>query len=165
MFLAWLQEEAAAPLGDIDLVRGEIGRGEATLLVPAILFTEILAARNTPEQMGTFRKFLNRSNVVVANIDQAIAEKAGQLRSRALELPQKVNLRTPDATYLATAIIYQADVFHTLEAALLPQLSGTPVVDGLRITAPRPLKGTTSYLNPPPTVTVPPVPPLPPTSS
>ena len=33
VFLAWLSEESTAPLADIDLVRGEIDRGEANLLV------------------------------------------------------------------------------------------------------------------------------------
>ena len=106
--------------------------------------------------MEMFRRFLQRSTVEVANITQAIAEKTGQVRSRALGLVPKVKLRTPDATYIAVAILFKADVFHTLEATQLPQLSGTATVEGLKITAPRPLKGTTSYLNPSPTAPQPP---------
>ena len=133
VFLAWLGEEASAPLGDIELVIGEIDSGEAELEVPVTAYSEILEAHHTPEQMEKFRKFLQRSNVDVANITQPIAEKAGQARSRALALVPKVKLRTPDATYIATAIVYKASVFHTLEASQLPQLSETPVVDGLKI--------------------------------
>ena len=39
VFLAWLGEEATAPLADIDLVRGEIDKGEANLLVPVIAYS------------------------------------------------------------------------------------------------------------------------------
>ena len=149
VFLAWLGEEPGAPLANIDLVRGEIDKGEANLLVPVIAYSEILEAKHTPDQMDLFRKFLQRSNVEVANITQEIAEKTGQVRSRALGLHPKVKLRTPDATYIAVAIVFKAEVLHTLEANQLPQLSGTSVVEGLKITAPRPLKGTSSFMCPP----------------
>jgi predicted nucleic acid-binding protein len=148
VFLGWLGEEESAPLADMDLVRGEIDSGEAFLLVPATVIAEVLEAKNTPEQMEKFRNFLKRSNVVVADITQTIAEKTAQVRSRALGLKPQVKLGTPDATYIATAIVFKADVFHTLEKSQLPQLSGIAVVDGLKISAPRPLKGTTSFLNP-----------------
>lgn len=164
VFLAWLGEEASAPLGDIDLVRGEIDKGEANLLVPVLAYSEVLEAKHTPEQMEAFRGFLQRSNVDVANITQAVAEKTQQVRSRALGLKQKVKLRTPDATYIAVAILFKADVLHTLEATQLPKLSGTDVVEGLKITLPRPLRGTTSLLNPSPTAPVPPASPPPTTA-
>jgi predicted nucleic acid-binding protein len=156
VLLAWLGDEPGAPLADIDLVRGEIDRGEAKLLVPVIAYAEVLEAKHTTEQMDLFRRFLQRSNVEVANVTPAVAEKAGQVRGRALGLSPAVKLRTPDALYIATAIVFKAAILHTLEANQLPQLSGTGVVDGLKIGPPRPLHGTSSFLNPPSAVPAPP---------
>jgi hypothetical protein len=55
-------------------------------------------------------------------------------------------LKTPDATFIATAIVFKADVFHTLETTQLPLLSKTPIVDGLVISSPKPLTGEQSLL-------------------
>jgi predicted nucleic acid-binding protein len=148
VFVGWLGEESTAPLADIQLVLDEIDSGKAVLLVPVTAYSEILEAKNTPEAMELFRKFLERSNVVVADTTKAIAEKAGEIRSRGLQAKVKRNIRTPDATFMATAIIYRADAFHTLEKTQLPQLSGTDIVDKLKICAPGPLSGHRSLLPP-----------------
>lgn len=165
IFLAWLGEEKGAPLGDIELVIREIDSGDAALVVPVTAYSEILEAHHTADQMEKFRQFLLRSNVEVANITQAIAEKAGQVRTRALALKPKVKLKTPDATYIATAIIYKASVFHTLEATQLPQLSETPTVDGLKIKPPKPLSGASSLFNSSATAPEPPASPASPAGS
>ena len=128
---------STALLNDIALVVGEIDNGDANFLVPVTAYSEVLEVHHTPEQMAKFRKFLDRSNVVVADTTKAIAEKAGQIRSRALEAKPKRSIRTPYATFLATAIVYKATVFHTLERTQLPLLSGTEIVDGLRIELPK----------------------------
>ena len=115
VFLAWLGEEKSAPLANIELVIDEIDKLLAVLLVPVTAYSEVLEAKHTNKQMDKFRKFLERSNVIVADVTKAIAEKAGEIRSRGLTARPKRSIRTPDATFMATAIIYRADVFHTLE--------------------------------------------------
>jgi predicted nucleic acid-binding protein len=141
VILGWLGGEASAPLDDIQLVIDELDSGKAVLLVPVTAYSEVLEAKHTPNQMVQFKKFLERSNVVVADVTQAIAEKAGQIRSRGLEAKPKRKIATPDAIFIATAIIYRADAFHTLETTQLPQLSGLDIVDKLKICPPGPLSG------------------------
>lgn len=146
MFMAWIGEEAGAPLADIDQVATQIDRGDAALIVPVTAYSEVIEAKSTPEQMAKFRAFLKRSNVEVANTTQAIAEKAGDIRSRGIMADPKRSIKVPDATFLATAIIYRATVFHTLEKGMLPGLSGTDIVDGLLICPPRLWGGPSSLL-------------------
>jgi predicted nucleic acid-binding protein len=138
VFLAWLSQEETAPLGDIELVVSEIDAEEATLVVSVTAYAEVLAAKHTDEQMTEFKKFLKRSNVVNADITQIIAERAGRIRSEGLAQGRKI--KTPDATYLATASIYKADVLHSLDKGMLA-LSGLDVVEGLKISLPLPLHG------------------------
>lgn len=148
VFLAWLGEEAAAPLNDIALVVGEIDGGEATLLVPVTVYSEILEARHTTAEMERFRQFLDRTNIVAADTTKAIAEKAGRIRSRGIEAGPARSIRTPDATFMATAILFGASVFHTLETKLI-NLNGSPIVDGLRIELPKLAGGQGSFLDAP----------------
>lgn len=148
VFMAWLGDDAVAPLDNIQLVFDEIDSGKASLLVPVTAYSEILEAKHTAEQMMQFEKFLERSNVVVADTTKAIAKKAGEIRSRGLRAKPKLGIKTPDVTFLATAIIYRADAFHTLETTHLPQLSGSDLVDKLLICSPGPLSGHRSYLPP-----------------
>jgi predicted nucleic acid-binding protein len=145
VFLAWLVEEASAPLLDIDAVVGEIDDDKAVLIVSVTAYSEILEAKNEPEKMAKFRAFLKRSNVVVADSTVAIAEKAGQIRSKGLAKGRKI--KTPDATYLAVAILFKADVLHSLDDDML-HLNESPIVDGLKITRPKPISGQTSLFNP-----------------
>jgi hypothetical protein len=142
VFIAWLCEEPSAPLGDIDQVVGEIDSAQANLIVSVTAYSEVLAAKHTDEQMNQFRRFLKRSNVLVADNTVQIAEKAGEIRGKGLAENRKI--KTPDATYLATAILFQADVLHSLDLGML-SLSGSPIVDGLRISSPKPASGQTTF--------------------
>src|SRR5260370_15142035 len=140
VFIAWISEEPGAPLKDIESVVVEIDNKKANLVVSVLAYSEILEVKHTPEQMIKFREFLKRSNVVVADNTVAIAEKAGEIRSRgfAEKGKKKRKIKTPDATFLATTIIYKAAVLHSLDPDLL-HLNQSPMVEGLRITKPIPL--------------------------
>jgi predicted nucleic acid-binding protein len=142
VFLAWLAEETAAPLDDIAAVVEQIDKREANLIVSVTVYSEVLEAKHSAEQMEAFKKFLKRSNVIVVDTTLAVAEKAMQIRSKGLNQPgkrrkktQARKIGTPDATHLATAILWKADVLHSLDKKLL-QLSGDPIVDGLLIKEP-----------------------------
>ncbi len=148
VFIAWFGAEADKPLDDISLVVAEIDRNAADLLVPVTAYAEILDTPAWPNRAEQFRKFVRRSNVVIADTTQAIAEKAGEIRSRGAVAQPKRSIKTPDALFLATAVIYKATVFHTTELTKLPNLSGSDIVEGLRIEAPKPHTGQQSFLNP-----------------
>ncbi len=138
VFIAWLTGEQGAPLDDIAIVVEQLDDGEANLVVSVTAYSEVLEAKHTPQQMTAFRNFLKRSNVALADNTIIIAEKAGQVRSRGLATGRKI--KTPDATYLATAIIYKATVLHSLDPDML-NLNGSPIVDGLAITKPCDYRG------------------------
>lgn len=139
VFLAWLTDEASAPLDDIALVVEEIDKGEANLVVSVEIYSEILEAKHDPEQIARLEQFLKRSNVSVIDKHVPIAKKAGEIRSKALAEGRR--LKTPDATVIATAIMSGADVLHSLDDRAHLNLSESPIVDGLKITLPRPFSG------------------------
>ena len=148
VIIAWLEEEPGAPLGDMDLIVSEIDKREANLLLPVTAYSEVLRAKHTPDQMDKFKSFVARSNVVPADITLQIALLVEEIRSNGLEAVPQRSIKTPDAQFMATALVYKADVFHTLEPKL-QSLDGSSIVKGLRICAPKPLGGQQSVLNQP----------------
>ena len=145
VILAWLTDDLSAPLADIASVVEEIDNQTATLTVSVEVYSEVLEARHTKEQMEEFEKFLKRSNVIMVNKDERIARKSGEIRTKGIAEQTKGaaegrRIKGPDATHLATAIVQKVDVFHTLDLQLL-NLSRSPIVDGLRIERPITLSG------------------------
>jgi predicted nucleic acid-binding protein len=133
VFLAWINQEENAPLGDIDIVLNKVYSKEISLIVSVTTYTEILRAKHTREQLETFDRFLSRSNVFRADATFPIAQKAEEIRSRALAENRKI--KTPDATIISTAICYSAAALFTLEPSH-HNLSGRSIVDGLIISLP-----------------------------
>lgn len=138
MFLAWMTEEAGAPLDDIGLVADSIDDDKADLIVPVTVYSEILDAKHTKAQLRRMQQFCKRSNVISVDTTRAIAQRASELRSELLKTGRK--LRTPDAQIAATAILYGADALHTLDPHLL-NINGSPSVSGLLIVQPRLITG------------------------
>lgn len=135
IFVAWLTEDSSVPLGDIDEVAQEIDEKRAVLVVPSLVFSEILQVKNDADKMRHFRSFMTKENVIVADITVQIAEKTGDIRGRGLLEKDQRKLSVPDAVYLAVAIIYKVDALHALDDKML-SISGKPIVDGLKITKP-----------------------------
>ncbi|MBI3465125.1 MAG: PIN domain-containing protein [Planctomycetes bacterium] len=138
VLIAWLSDEATAPLGDIGLVVDEIDREKepANLIISVTTFSEILESKHTSEQIEKLGRFLLRSNVISVDTTFPIAQKASQIRNAGLKEGRKI--KTPDAMIIATAVLLRADVLLSLDDVML-KLSESPIVDGLRITLPRPL--------------------------
>lgn len=147
VFIAYMNREKSAPLADIELVVEEIRKKSSLLFVSVVTYTEVLEAKHTKKQMEAFSQFLKRSNVVTVDASIAIAQKAAVIRSKGLKIPkkgQKLGISTTDATIMATAILRSADVLHSLEPQHL-NLSGSPIVDGLKISLPHPLSGERAF--------------------
>ncbi len=138
VFLAWIKAEEGVPLDDIELVADEIDGDKADLIVPVTIYTEVLEAKHTKKQIKQFQLFLKRSNVQSVDTTIGIAQKASDIRSKALK--EGCKLKTPDATVVATAIIYGADVLHSLDQHILG-LNGSAASEGLRISLPRLITG------------------------
>jgi predicted nucleic acid-binding protein len=140
VFLAWISAEEGSPLDDIELVADEVDANRADLIVSAIVYSEILDAKNSKKAINQFQQFLKRSNVLSVDLTIGIAQKAADIRSKALKSKEKRKLRVPDASVIATAIVYGADVLHSLDPHIL-NLNGSIMVDGLKICLPRLITG------------------------
>jgi predicted nucleic acid-binding protein len=138
VFVAWLNRQSNAPLGDIDAVLDDVVAGRAMLIVPVTVYTEIVRAKHAPQQIRAFDAFLSRSTVRRADGSFNVAKKAEQIRSRGHTLSRRGearNIKTPDATIIATAILFEVDALHSLEPRH-HRLSGTKIVEGLKICSP-----------------------------
>jgi predicted nucleic acid-binding protein len=133
VFIAWLCEEATAPLGDMDLVVREIDSDRANLILSVMTYSEILESKYNQKQLEQLDSFLRRSNVVKVDTTIPIAQKSARIRDAGLRDGRRI--KTPDATVIATAILHRAHVLHTLDKGIL-SLNGTSIVDGLPITMP-----------------------------
>lgn len=137
VFLGWLNREASAPQADIEAVLNEIYANRGTLIMSVVTHMEILDAKHTAQQQRAWEGFLKRSSVLRVDATFPIADKAKEIRERGLLGPpsQQRKIKVPDATIIAAAINQQADVLHSLEPRHI-NLSGSTIVDGLKITLP-----------------------------
>lgn len=141
VWIAWFNRERDKPLDAIRDVLKESESGASTILLSVVCFSEVLDTIGTTA--GTLlREYANRKNVYPANVDFRIADKAADIRSKALAARaagQDVNkIKTPDALIAATAIIYKSTILHSFDPDLC-NVSETEIVDGLKITPPKPI--------------------------
>jgi hypothetical protein len=120
-------------------------------IVPVVIYTEILSAKHTQKQQDAFNAFLLRSSIERVDGTFEIARKAEEVRSRGITSAKKASqqrkIKTPDATIIATAIVQRADALHSLEPKH-HSLSGSPMVDGLKICLPVAFGGQKGLLPP-----------------
>jgi hypothetical protein len=124
-------------------VAAEIENDQAILVTSAISRSEIFEADLTNEQKERYRRLFQRHNHVEYSADSRVNDKASKLRHGSRTKPGGPVLTVPDSIHLATAIILEADEFHTFDGAgkrargvpLLP-LSRTSLVEGLKICVP-----------------------------
>ncbi len=142
IFISWLGDEKSHTHG-ISAVLDEIEEGKANLVVPAIIFCEVLDFHRTKKDVRNFIKFMRRSNVVVFDVTERMANRASNIRSLArAEKPTRI-IGTCDALYMATALMTSAHAFHTTETKLL-KLDKSQTVEGLSICTPQTASGAKS---------------------
>jgi predicted nucleic acid-binding protein len=104
--------------------------GEAFVITSVETVTEVLDRPGHPPARERFRKIFERPNYRMVQKSLAIGEKAADLREK---VPK---LQAPDATHLATALLYKVDELHTFDGDDLLKLDGKAVVEGLKIRKP-----------------------------
>jgi predicted nucleic acid-binding protein len=115
-FLAWLDGGKGHPIeviSGLDEVAKEVNENRAVLCTSVITNTEVLEGKLTSEQIARLQNVFKRRNVVQISVDARISQRASAIRNYYNN--RGVKLSTPDSIHLATAIIYQADEFHTLD--------------------------------------------------
>jgi hypothetical protein len=65
------------------------------------------------DQKNLFAKLMRRTNVTEVSADPRIMDRASSIREYHAARGQKI--QTPDATHLATAVLYRADEFQTMD--------------------------------------------------
>jgi hypothetical protein len=115
-WLAWLNDERSWPPGVVigiqELVY-EVEVGTTLLFTSAVTRGEIYMGRLTLDQKNMYAKLMRRRNVTEISADPRIMDRASQIREYHDARGQKI--QTPDATHLATAVLYRADEFHTMD--------------------------------------------------
>ena len=99
-------------------VRGVVARwnkGEVRIITSTIMLTEVTPAQIPEPALSLFDKALRRRTFKVVGVDQRIARLAANLRDHYAKIQGSKSLATPDALHLATAIIHEADEFHTFD--------------------------------------------------
>ena len=136
VFIAILTGEQRAP-SELEALRDVMDlfdRGEAVVVTSALLEAEVLDAVGDHGVRQRLEELLRRSNFVVQDVTRALRQRAAgirqSLRARA------IRLETPDATFIATALIHGCTALQTYDGGLL-NLSGREEVDRLRITIPQ----------------------------
>lgn len=138
VFFAWLKAEACHPLADIGLVIDAVECGKAAMIIPATAYEELCYSRLSSECRALFDRFIQRSNVIGADLTPPIIKKAAQVINRSQDAQLVTRLR--DARIAATAIVLRATVLHSVDPDLT-RLNGSEIVDGIRICKPVPFDG------------------------
>jgi predicted nucleic acid-binding protein len=138
-FISWLNGRASADdmEGLAEIVK-QVEKGDAILITSAVMKTEVLEGKMTEDERERFKKLLQRRDVVLVDLTSRVIDLATKIR----EWNSKIS--TPDAYHLATAILYEAEEFHTNDGGgkrkragdLIP-LSGNVMSHNLKICKPR----------------------------
>ena len=109
-FIIWLDQKGDQMIVDglAQVVKG-VESGQADLFTSAITRTEVLKGKMTPEQRDKFNRLFQRRNVVPVDVTGRVLDLSEQIRE------WKPKISVPDAIHLATAILYEADEFHTTD--------------------------------------------------
>lgn len=115
-WLAWLNDERHWPapvITGIQDVVYEVESSSAMLFTSAVTRGEIFFGKLDLDQKTMFAKLMRRTNVMEVSADPRIMDRASQIREYHAARGQRVH--TPDATHLATAVLYKADEFQTMD--------------------------------------------------
>ncbi len=116
-WLAWLNDErhiwpASVMTGLQDVVY-EVENNQAILFTSAGTRGEIYLGRLDLDKKTMWANLMRRSNVQEISADPRVYDRASQIREYHEARKQKIKL--PDATHLATAVLYRADEFQTMD--------------------------------------------------
>src|SRR4051794_29927657 len=114
IFIAWLGAEEKH-LAGISAVLSDIEEGKVALVVPSIIYSEVLAFHRTAKDQNIFKQFMKRSNIIVLDVTVAMANRASEIRSRGKAAKPRREIGTCDALYMAAALTAESYALHTTE--------------------------------------------------
>ena len=127
------EERSPEELQGLNEVIDLVDRRRALIITSSIVRTEVLDDIDDPKVRQGLDALFRRSSFLTVDVNNAISDKAGELRNRARAANRR--LRVPDAIFVATALTHRVDALHTFDDQLLGWSQQTEV-DGLLICRP-----------------------------
>ena len=145
VFIDWLMSSKSSrtseEMNGISSVAQLIDKNQAILVASSIVRIEILACTLYEETQEKLTQLFMRKNFQEIAVDKRIASLAHDIRNFYQQEKQNaINIKTPDAIHLATAIHYQVNQFHTFDGKRkrgLLRLSGNVAGHNLKICKPQ----------------------------
>lgn len=117
IFIAWLQDEKRdfGVMEGIEETVRKIGGGEVILITSQVTNMEVLESRLSPDARKKWKEIFNRRNCQIMDVNPRVGEKASFIRDHYDQ--KEIKLSVPDSIQLATAIIFNAEEFHTFDGS------------------------------------------------
>lgn len=109
-------------------------RGQIIIVTSALIDMEVLGEIGDETIRARTAQLFERANIVAVEPSRAIIARARTIREQGRI--EGRSIKTPDALFIATAIIHSAGALHTFDEKLLA-VGGKDYVDGLPIIKPR----------------------------
>jgi hypothetical protein len=149
IFLAWLNAEDVHGPAIMEAIRQmarDVDGDRVVVMTSVTTKTEVFHKLKSQWARDEYTRFCQRANVSIVNQDERVGDMSSNIREHYSR--KGITLDTTDCIHLATAIIYRADFFYTLDGyaekpkanALLP-LSGNVAGYRLVIDIPRTNQG------------------------
>jgi predicted nucleic acid-binding protein len=116
VWLAWLLGERHWPatvLAGIEDVIVQLESGRLLLLTSSITRSEVFEGRLATEQKALWNSIMRRSDVQAIAADDRVNDRSAAIREYHKNRGTKIE--TPDAIHLATAVLYKAHEFQTMD--------------------------------------------------
>lgn len=117
IFLAWLKNEPCEPgvMEGIEATVQQVHDNEAILFTSIMTQTEVLDSTLPKEAQTKFGNLFKRRNVTWVNHDPPVGKLSHDIRDYYNR--KGIKLTSADTVHLASAILYEADEFHTLDGS------------------------------------------------
>lgn len=141
LFIAWMANETKnRQPGDMDglaEVVAMVDDQECYILSSVNTRGEVLDSTLTDEAREKFQSLFCNPFFTFVNVSLPVSELASKIRDYYRNhKPQSMSVKLPDATHLATAILYKVDELHTFDAGDLIRFDGNVAGHPLKICKP-----------------------------
>jgi hypothetical protein len=117
IFLAWLKNEVRADgvMDGIEEIIRDVHNNDCILFTSVLMYSEILDSKMDAVAQKHLAAMFQRKNCRAIDVDLKVARMSSEIRS--FYDRKGIKVATPDSIHLATAIIYSADTFQTLDGS------------------------------------------------
>jgi predicted nucleic acid-binding protein len=111
-----------------------VDQHRATIVTSTLVHGEVFSRGVDQTVEEALTALFKKPSFVQLSASPEIMHKVGQIRRAVLD--QGLTIKTPDATFIATALAARVEALHSFDERHLLRLSGLPAVDGLIICKP-----------------------------